>query len=210
MKVSKTGRGFTVARFKDSNGAECTIQHSSAIDDTERGMSQPGSSFLWIGPNDADPKIMASQAAAHGVKTDQNVGWITYPVPPEVLMTTRMHVNRKQVGETVKALQRWLRTGSLKVRSPGKSKNRVHYVQVVKEPATGEGTGESKEDLKSLLNHVGIVVDADFEDQTNFVRFFDAEGKTFCRWIEMDCLESLADSPSIAVQITDHFWEQGD
>lgn len=61
----------------------------------------PGSDFLWIGPNSANPKVRGSN------------GWIEYPVPDEVLMTTRMHVSRKQVEDLVAHLMIWLRTGSL-------------------------------------------------------------------------------------------------
>ena len=85
---------------------------------------------------------------------------------------------------------------------------RTHYLQVVKIPQPAEGTGETEDDRKSLLNHIGIMVDADFEDQTTFVRFFDSEGRTFCRWIEMDCLQDLTDSPNLALNITQHFWDQ--
>lgn len=60
--AERTGRGFQYITFPDAYGHECSIQQSSAIDDTERGYEHPGSSFLWIGPDEADPKIMASQA----------------------------------------------------------------------------------------------------------------------------------------------------
>lgn len=50
--VERTGRGFQVIRFNDANLKPCTLQQSSAIDDTERGMSNPGSSFVWLGQGD--------------------------------------------------------------------------------------------------------------------------------------------------------------
>lgn len=49
MKVKLTERGFEIVEFEDSNGHVGSLQQSSAIDDTERGMQNPGSSFLWIG-----------------------------------------------------------------------------------------------------------------------------------------------------------------
>lgn len=50
--VETTPRGFQVIRFADAHQMECSLQQSSAIDDTERGMSQPGSSFVWLGLGD--------------------------------------------------------------------------------------------------------------------------------------------------------------
>ena len=86
--------------------------------------------------------------------------------------------------------------------------SRMHYLQVVKVPAVGEGTGESSEDVQSLVNHIGVMVDSLPEDGITFVRFFDNQGRTFCRWIEMDCLHDLTGSSNLALNITDHFWAQ--
>jgi len=46
---SETSRGFRLITFCDANGNSCEIQQSSAIDDTERGQEQPGSSYVWLG-----------------------------------------------------------------------------------------------------------------------------------------------------------------
>ena len=48
--VERTSRGFQVVKFRDANGVYFTLRQSSAIDDTDRGMSNPGSSFLWLDP----------------------------------------------------------------------------------------------------------------------------------------------------------------
>jgi len=48
-KVQKTQRGFSFIEFLDSNGQRCDLQQSSAIDDSERGLDNPGSSFIWLG-----------------------------------------------------------------------------------------------------------------------------------------------------------------
>ncbi len=85
MDKIKTGRGFALANFKDSYGSECSLQKSSNV-----------IPHVWLGVNDAEPKIMASQAAAHGVVTEETTGWVPYPVPEEVLMTTRMHLTQEQ------------------------------------------------------------------------------------------------------------------
>lgn len=50
--VDWTPRGFQIIRFTDANQQQCALQQSSAIDDTTRGMSQPGSSFVWLGVGD--------------------------------------------------------------------------------------------------------------------------------------------------------------
>jgi hypothetical protein len=82
-----TNRGFQYHEFKDLYGAIYSIQESSLA--TEEA--------IWIGIDDADPKIMASVAKAYGIETDETTGWVDYPIPNEVLLTTRMHLNRKQV-----------------------------------------------------------------------------------------------------------------
>lgn len=113
-EATTTQRGFEVIHFDDSNCNKCSIQQSSAMDDTERGLNQPGSSFLWIGVDDPKPKILASIAQAHGIKTYEVNGWIPYPIPDEVLITKEMHLHREQVQELVGILTNWLDTGSLK------------------------------------------------------------------------------------------------
>lgn len=100
-KPDKTSRGFGILKFKDLYGCECNIQQSSlATEDA-----------IWLGCGDAQPKIMASQAERFGVKTQETTGWIPYPIPKEVLLSTRMHLNREQVESLIEHLQNWLQTG---------------------------------------------------------------------------------------------------
>lgn len=113
MDVTTTNRGFELIQFRDGNGKQCSIQQSSAIDSTADGLVFPGSSYLWIGVDDASPRIMASEAAEHGVATTETTGWVSFPVPKNVLMTTRMHIPRDQVPDIIATLQRWYDTGSL-------------------------------------------------------------------------------------------------
>lgn len=104
MKIETTHRGFAVANFLDRYGAKCSIQKSSlATEDA-----------IWLGVDDADPKILASQAQEHGVSTLETTGWVSYPIPKEVLLTTRMHLTREQVAELLPVLQRFVSTGELK------------------------------------------------------------------------------------------------
>jgi hypothetical protein len=107
-KFEKTARGFDNVEFKDANGADCSVQASSAIGDYEDSFDKPGSSYLWLGVNDADPKIMASDAKTLGIETKATHGWINYEIPSEVSLNTRMHLNREQVSGLVEELQYWL------------------------------------------------------------------------------------------------------
>lgn len=103
MSLEKTSRGFAIAHFDDLYGAKCSIQKSSlATDDA-----------IWLGVDDANPKILASQAKSVGITTDVKTGWIDYPVPEQVLLTTRMHLNREQVAALLPLLQRFVDTGEL-------------------------------------------------------------------------------------------------
>lgn len=106
-----TQRGFQTIEFKDRYDAACSLQQSSLADYT-----QPGSSAVWLGIDDPAPQVMAVDAAKVGVKTDQTNGWVPYPIPEQVLLTTRMHLDVKQVEWLVAELQEWLRTGSFKTK----------------------------------------------------------------------------------------------
>ena len=81
MKFVKdtTNRGFKILHFFDDNEEVCDIQQSSA--------DEP---HIWVGPHFPNPQILAS-------KIDSNkTGWIKYNIPEDVLITHRMHLNRKQ------------------------------------------------------------------------------------------------------------------
>ena len=72
MIQSKTERGFSVIIFSDRYEAECSIQKSSlATEDA-----------IWFGVNNPNPIIMASDAAANGVNTNEVVEWNGEGLPP--------------------------------------------------------------------------------------------------------------------------------
>lgn len=100
---SMTDRGFAIHRFADSYGMPCSLQMSSAA-------LEP---MVWLGVDDARPQILASQAGAHRVQTKRSTGWVPYPVPGAVLLTTRMHLSRAQVAELLPALTHFVKTGEL-------------------------------------------------------------------------------------------------
>lgn len=108
-KVKRTARGFPLVEFKDHYDQPCSLQASSlAI------YQQPGTSAVWLGVNDPSPKVMARDAASVGVNTTETCGWVPYPIPKEVQISTRMHLNRQQVAGLIVRLQRWLETGGFK------------------------------------------------------------------------------------------------
>lgn len=111
----KTGRGFELVEFTDAYGCKCSLQQSSAIGDDDDAMDNPGSSFVWLGIDDCNPQVMKSQAQALGLPLPPGEisGWMPYPIPKEVHISTRMHLNRDQVKGLVERLQQWLATGKV-------------------------------------------------------------------------------------------------
>lgn len=103
MNNTKTQRGFEIIEFEDTYGAKCSLQMSSSAMERK----------VWFGVNDADPKIMVSKAKEHGLEPQGNSGWMKYPIPEDVLLNTRMHLNREQVKELLPYLKRFVETGSL-------------------------------------------------------------------------------------------------
>ena len=112
-KVTGTERGFPRIDFTDRNGNDCSLQCSSAIDFDVPRHETPGSSFVWLGVNDANPQIMATDAQRAGITTSRTTGWVNYPIPSEVIMSTRMHLSREQVKHLIGHLQTWLASGNL-------------------------------------------------------------------------------------------------
>lgn len=103
MKETKTERGFGVVSFKDHNGVECSLQQSSAIDmDSDDGLEHPGSSFIWLGCDRADPQYFVPNG---------DPSWRPVPMPDQYIANTRMHLGREEVKMLIGCLQGWLATG---------------------------------------------------------------------------------------------------
>lgn len=103
MDKGKTCRGFDIVNFVDFYGENCSLQKSSlATGDA-----------VWLGVDSANPQIMASQAVQFGVVTSETTGWVPYPIPEEVLLTTRMHLTRAQVSKLLPYLQHFVDTGEI-------------------------------------------------------------------------------------------------
>ena len=102
MKLFKTERGFEIVTFRDAHGEECSLQCSSAIGNYPDAMEQPGTSFVWLGRDDVKPRRLVP-----------NEGWQVVPLPDGVETFARMHLSREQVGELIRRLHEWLRSGTL-------------------------------------------------------------------------------------------------
>ena len=98
-----TSRGFAIGKFADLYGAECSIQKSSLANDDA----------IWLGVDNANPQLLASEAEAHGIVTAKTTGWIPYPISEDVLLTTRMHLSRDQAAELIPILQKFVDTGDI-------------------------------------------------------------------------------------------------
>ena len=97
MEKKKTCRGFGKIEFIDRYDYKCSLQKSSlAFEDC-----------IWLGIDDANPQIMASQTPEGGT------GWVKYPIPDNVLLTTRMHLTRKQVFNLIPHLIKFVITGNI-------------------------------------------------------------------------------------------------
>lgn len=100
-----TERGFSLGRFNDSYGEKCSLQKSSTafVD------------HVWLGIDDPDPQIMASDAIRLGlpVPEGQNTGWVEYSIPSEVLIKTHMHLNQLQAKMVGEALLEFAKTGEV-------------------------------------------------------------------------------------------------
>jgi hypothetical protein len=102
--MSKTIRGFVIDEFEDRYGSQCSLQKSSlATEDC-----------IWFGVDNANPKILASKAIRLGIPTNgKTTGWINYPIPDDVLLSTRMHLTQEQVLSLLPSLINFAMTGQL-------------------------------------------------------------------------------------------------
>jgi hypothetical protein len=98
-----TDRGFALIRFVDLYGQPCSLQESSLA--TKEA--------IWLGVDDARPKVLHGDAKRLGIDTQASFGWVDYPLPPEVECITRMHLTRAQVAQLLPVLERFVRTGEV-------------------------------------------------------------------------------------------------
>lgn len=103
IKVIEGNGIFPHARFDDFYNNSCSIQLSSLVREE----------CIWLGVDDAKPMILAKYAKSHGIDTDQNTGWVKYPISSDVKFTTRMHLTREQVKDLLPLLENFAKTGEL-------------------------------------------------------------------------------------------------
>lgn len=113
-ETKHTERGFEIVEFRDCYNVPCQLQASSLA-----VYEKPGTSAVWLGVADAQPKILASQAAGLNVATREVCGWVPYPIPEEVSLNTRMHLDREHVEALIGHLQRWLKTDTFAENADG-------------------------------------------------------------------------------------------
>ncbi len=110
MKIEPNERGFLFGNFLDLYGSKCSIQESSlATDDC-----------IWLGIDDPDPKIMASKVGQINPETGEVSGWVKFHIPEDVLIHTRMHLNREQVAALIPTLQYFVDNGRLPIQEGSK------------------------------------------------------------------------------------------
>lgn len=112
----KTSRGFEIVRFKDEYNHVCSLQESSrCVCEKEDGSVDDPLGWIWLGLDSAEPEIMKSDALRMGLPIPQGEvsGWMPYPIPEQVSLHTRMHLNEAQVRALVERLNLWLETGHI-------------------------------------------------------------------------------------------------
>lgn len=107
-----TQRGFGKLLFSDYYDKKCSMQLSSLASDE----------CIWLGIENAEPKIMSMDAIRLGLIKESDApknpygepcGWIDYPIPQEVLLTTRMHLSREQAKQLGLQLLKFAFSGSI-------------------------------------------------------------------------------------------------
>ena len=97
LNVSKTSRNFDLIEFADRYDVGCSLQKSSlAFEDC-----------IWLGIDNPNPIIMASKVMEGGT------GWVKYPIPDDVQISTRMHLTQDQVKTLIPILQKFADTGEI-------------------------------------------------------------------------------------------------
>lgn len=116
-EYGKTERGFEMIQFNDEYGYKCSLQESSrAVCENEDGSVDSPNGYVWLGIDDADPRLMKRDAVRLNLPMPlgEISGWMPYTgIPKEVLLSTRMHLGEKEVRGLIAHLTRWLETGRL-------------------------------------------------------------------------------------------------
>lgn len=90
LKKSTTQRGFGLYTFKDRSDIKCSLQDSSLA-------TEPA---ILFGVDDPNPQILIP-----------GEGWKDYPIPEEVILSTRMQLTQEQVKALLPILKYFAETG---------------------------------------------------------------------------------------------------
>ena len=99
FRKNYTQRGFEKLEFEDDYYEKCSLQRSSSVEP-----------HIWLGIEEPKAQIQWIEAQKLGLNLQKKhpecneYGWCDYPIPTEVLMTTRMHLTRKQALKLAKKL----------------------------------------------------------------------------------------------------------
>ncbi len=96
MEKTKTGRGFTLYTFKDSNGVECTVQQSSSAMESK----------IWVGAKELD--LQHFKAGEGWEKID-----LIDTIQEHYVANNRMHLNREQAIELRNVLDSFIENGEI-------------------------------------------------------------------------------------------------
>ena len=108
LKKEKTSRGFGVIYFDDDYNKQCSLQESSSVEP-----------HVWLGIDRPELRIMFKDSEKLGLGLTKEhpecneYGWCDYPIPKEVFIDSRMHLNRKQAKEIGKKLIKFSKKGIL-------------------------------------------------------------------------------------------------
>ena len=109
FRGEKSNRGFSMLWFEDDYGVECSLQESSSIEP-----------HIWLGVHNPTHKIRFkdSERLGLGLKKEceecNEYGWCDFPIPKEVSVFSRMHLNREQAKALGKKLLQYARKSKLK------------------------------------------------------------------------------------------------
>ena len=101
--AGKTLRGFDFLAFKDGNGKDCSLQKSSVATED----------YVWLGCDKIGLVMEIPGVGFQDIPTEsEGFGGVNY------LANTRMHLNRRQVGNLIPHLQKFVQTGELSTPTP--------------------------------------------------------------------------------------------
>lgn len=98
VKIEKTNRGFSRIDFFDFYNHSCSLQKSSIAE----------VDCIWLGLDDVKPIIMARDVLGSSA-----TGWLDYPLPENVHINSRMHLDREQVKALLPFLIAFVETGEI-------------------------------------------------------------------------------------------------